>query len=89
VFLGFALDSNIVVKMIGVGMATAVLIDATLVRMVLVPATMAMLGRLNWYLPAWLDRLLPHLHVEGEDQPSARPAVRPDEEPELVGAGTH
>jgi RND superfamily putative drug exporter len=61
VFIGFALDPDVTVKTTGVGMAAAVLIDATVVRMVLVPATMALLGRVNWWLPAWLDRLLPHL----------------------------
>jgi putative drug exporter of the RND superfamily len=76
VFLGFALDPNVTVKMAGVGMATAIAIDASLVRMVLVPATMAMLGRANWWLPDWLDRLLPHLDVEGaraatDDPPAA------------------
>jgi RND superfamily putative drug exporter len=86
VFLGFALDGNVVIKMIGVGMATAVLIDATLVRMVLVPSTMALLGSANWYLPAWLDRILPHLHVEGESQEPARPHHSPSDERELVGA---
>ncbi|GIH29265.1 membrane protein [Acrocarpospora phusangensis] len=59
VFVGFALDPDVTVKTTGVGMATAVLIDATIVRMVLVPATMALLGRANWWLPGWLDRLLP------------------------------
>ena len=47
-------------------MSTAILIDATLVRMVLVPATMALLGKANWWLPGWLDRVLPHLTVEGD-----------------------
>ncbi|MEV0133954.1 MMPL family transporter [Dactylosporangium sp. NPDC050688] len=64
VFVGFALDPDVTVKMIGVGMAAAVLIDATLVRLVLVPATMSLLGRANWWLPGWLDRLLPHVKVE-------------------------
>jgi RND superfamily putative drug exporter len=64
VFVGFALDPDVTVKMTGVGMAAAVLIDATLVRLVLVPATMSLLGRANWWLPAWLDRLLPHVRVE-------------------------
>ncbi|HSK56992.1 MAG TPA: MMPL family transporter [Jiangellales bacterium] len=66
VFSGFALDSDVTVKMMGVGMATAVAIDATLVRMVLVPATMALLGRANWWLPGWLDRVLPHVDVHGD-----------------------
>ena len=64
VFLGFATEVDVVVKQIGVGMAVAILLDATLVRLVLVPATMALLGRWNWWLPGWLDRLLPHLDVE-------------------------
>ena len=64
VFLGFATEADPVVKQLGLGMAVAVLIDATVVRMVLVPATMAMLGRLNWWMPAWLDRLLPTIDAE-------------------------
>ena len=52
--------------MMGVGLATAVAVDATVVRMVLVPATMALVGEPNWWLPRWLDRLLPHLELEGE-----------------------
>ena len=75
VFLGFALDADPTVKMMGVGMAVAVLIDATLVRMVLVPATMALLGSANWWLPGWLDRVLPHLDVEGRG--AARRAAGP------------
>ena len=47
------------------GLAVAVLIDATIVRMIVVPATMALLGRVNWWLPSWLDRVLPELTVEG------------------------
>ncbi|WP_181791919.1 MMPL family transporter, partial [Streptomyces phytophilus] len=56
VFTGFAIDPDVTVKMIGVGMAVAVLADATVVRMVLVPATMTLLGRANWWLPRWADR---------------------------------
>ncbi|WP_433210210.1 MMPL family transporter [Dactylosporangium sp. CS-047395] len=73
VFIGFALDPDVTVKMIGVGMAVAVFIDATLVRLVLVPATMALLGRANWWLPRWLDRLLPHVEVE-KPAPAVAPA---------------
>ncbi|HEX6418679.1 MAG TPA: MMPL family transporter, partial [Acidimicrobiales bacterium] len=54
-----------IVKMFGVGLATAVLVDATVVRVVLVPATMRLMGEANWWLPRWLDRLLPHLDIEG------------------------
>ncbi|MFE5940802.1 MMPL family transporter [Streptomyces sp. NPDC056470] len=65
VFTGFAMDPDVTVKMMGVGMAAAVLIDATLVRLVLVPATMTLLGRFNWWIPGWLDRLLPKIKTEG------------------------
>jgi RND superfamily putative drug exporter len=57
------------VKMIGLGLASAVLIDATVIRMVLVPATMALLGRANWWVPRPLDRVLPHLDFEGATTP--------------------
>ena len=63
-FLSFVTDPSPFVKMIGLGLATAIAIDATVVRMVLVPATMALMGRANWWLPGWLDRLLPHLSLE-------------------------
>ena len=51
--------------MFGLGLATAVFVDATIVRIVLVPATMRLLGDRNWWLPGWLDRILPNLDVEG------------------------
>jgi RND superfamily putative drug exporter len=65
VFLGFAFDPAVVIKMVGVGMATAIAVDATIVRLVLVPATMALLGKANWYLPRWLDRILPPVEAHG------------------------
>jgi RND superfamily putative drug exporter len=67
VFLSFVTNPEPTVKMIGLGLAAAIAIDATLVRMVLVPATMALLGRANWWLPRWLDRVLPDIHVEGSE----------------------
>ena len=67
VFLGFASEVDVVVKQLGLGMAVAVALDATLVRMVLVPATMTLLGRRNWWLPAWLDRVLPTVRVDVTD----------------------
>ncbi|MGB3410055.1 MAG: MMPL family transporter [Microthrixaceae bacterium] len=66
VFLGFVISGDPVVKMMGVGLATAVAVDATIVRMVLVPSTMALVGDANWWLPRWLDRILPHFDIEGE-----------------------
>jgi RND superfamily putative drug exporter len=86
VFLGFATEGDLVLKQVGVGLAAAVLVDATVVRMVLVPATMALLGRWNWWLPAWLDRLLPHLDVEGRTDPEPRGRAEADDrEPVAVG----
>ncbi len=67
VFLGFVVSGDPVVKMMGVGLATAVAVDATIVRMVLVPSTMALVGDPNWWLPEWLDRILPNLDIEGDD----------------------
>ncbi|WP_028654981.1 MMPL family transporter [Nocardioides sp. J54] len=63
VFSGFVLGSDPAIKMMGVGLATAILLDATVVRLVLVPATMTLLGHANWWLPRWLHRL-PHLDAE-------------------------
>ena len=65
VFGSFVLGAEVALKLIGFGLAVAVLIDATIVRMVLVPATMELLGDWNWWLPKWLDRILPRVHVEG------------------------
>jgi RND superfamily putative drug exporter len=78
VFLSFVASPVPSLKMLGLGLATAILIDATVVRMMLVPATMALLGRANWWLPAWLDRLLPVVTVDlprerDEDAVPARP----------------
>jgi RND superfamily putative drug exporter len=67
VFLSFVTNPSPLVKMLGLGLSTAIVLDATVVRMVLVPATMALLGRANWWLPRWLDRRLPRLTVEGAD----------------------
>jgi RND superfamily putative drug exporter len=67
VFSSFVFSPIPSLKMLGLGLAVAILIDATIVRMMLVPATMALLGKANWWLPAWLDRVLPHLAVESHD----------------------
>jgi len=83
VFGSFMLESTRVIKLMGLGLAVAVFLDATIVRMVLVPATMELLGDKNWWLPRWLDRLLPHLDVEGPSH--EEPTGEPDE-PELVDA---
>jgi RND superfamily putative drug exporter len=73
VFLGFVTDPSPFVQMIGLGLATAIAIDATVVRMILVPATMTLMGKANWWLPGWLDRLLPHLSIETDNTPVQGP----------------
>ena len=65
VFAAFIPSTDIALKVIGIGMAAAILIDATVIRMLLVPAVMHLLGDKNWWLPAWLDRALPEVHIEG------------------------
>ena len=74
VFGSFVLEDDRITKLFGTGLATAILLDATVVRMLLVPATMALLGGRNWWLPGWLDRRLPAIHVEGGATPAPAPA---------------
>lgn len=75
VFLAFVLGDNRVVKVVGIGLATAIFVDSTVVRLLLVPATMELLGKANWWMPAWLGRIMPEIHLEApetgfEDAPS-------------------
>ena len=74
---GAGAPERIVVAVLGLGLADAILVDAAIVRMVLVPATMALLGKANWWLPGWLDRVLPHLTVEGTAHVVPTPAESP------------
>lgn len=85
VFLGFSTEADTVVKQLGLGMAVAIVLDATVVRMVLVPATMTLLGRWNWWLPAWLDRLLPTLEAERHESEELWSELD-ERESETVGA---
>ncbi|WP_329171797.1 MMPL family transporter [Streptomyces decoyicus] len=73
VFAAFIISDNIVVKMLGLGLAVSVLIDATVVRLLLVPAVMTLLGPKAWWTPRWLDRALPHVRTEGDEQLSTAP----------------
>jgi len=82
VFAAFILSDVIVVKMLGLGLAVSVLVDATIVRLLLVPAVMTLLGARAWWLPRWLDRILPHIDTEGESVP---PAVK--KQPEEAAGG--
>lgn len=69
VFCGFLFSSEVFLKQMGLGMAAAIAIDASVVRMVLVPAVMQLLGRNNWWIPSWLDRSLPSIDIEREPEP--------------------
>ncbi|MFG2120619.1 MMPL family transporter [Streptomyces sp. NPDC048710] len=86
VFSGFIGSSESMVKMIGFGLAVAVFFDAFIVRMAIVPAVLALLGKKAWWLPKWLDRALPNVDVEGEGLRTAeeRRDADPDGERELV-----
>ncbi len=64
VFLAFVTSSQVFLKLFGIGLASAIFLDATIVRMVLVPAVMQLLGKRNWWIPDWLERILPRLDVE-------------------------
>ncbi|OII63011.1 transporter [Streptomyces sp. CC53] len=66
VFAAFVVSDNVVVKMLGLGLAVSVLVDASIVRLLLVPAAMTLLGRSAWWLPRWLDRVLPRVDPEGD-----------------------
>jgi RND superfamily putative drug exporter len=84
VFASFVLVDDPVVKMMGLGLATAVLVDATVIRMVTVPASMELLGDTNRWLPARLERLLPHLDLEGGGPEPAAGADAAPAEPAVV-----
>ncbi|HVY97611.1 MAG TPA: MMPL family transporter [Solirubrobacterales bacterium] len=75
VFTSFVLNGDPVVKEFGVGLAVAIAIDSTLVRCLLVPAVMVLLGKRAWWLPRWLDRVIPHISIEGEEYFKARDAA--------------
>jgi RND superfamily putative drug exporter len=83
VFASFVLVDNPTIKIFGLGLAAAIVVDATIVRCLLVPATMVLLGRWNWWLPRWLDRLLPHVlgHRAHAPEPEARPVATAASEP--------
>ena len=87
VFGAFVLGNDRQLKLFGLGMAVAVFVDATVVRMILVPATMELLGNRNWWIPRWLDRILPTINVEGghhDVEATSADAERPADELELV-----
>jgi len=84
VFMGFATDPDVIVKIFGIGLGAAIMIDVLIVRMVVAPAVMTLLGDRAWWFPAWLDRLLPHVDVDGGAEPDP-PAERERPRPPLTG----
>jgi RND superfamily putative drug exporter len=83
VFTSFVINPNPVVKMLAIGMAFAVLIDASLVRMCLVPSIMSLLGSRAWWMPRWMEPVVPQLHLE------ASPAAEAAPEPAVAGTAGH
>jgi RND superfamily putative drug exporter len=88
VFGGFVLNGDPTVKQFGVGLAVAVILDATVVRCLLVPARMIMLGKRNWYLPRWLGRILPRISIEGAEYFQARDQVSAASQGQHSGPGS-
>ncbi len=78
VFTSFVLNPDPTVKMLAIGMAVAVLIDASLVRMILVPSVMALLGARAWWMPRWLEPVVPQLHLEGSASATGAPTAASD-----------
>jgi putative drug exporter of the RND superfamily len=85
VFGSFVLNGDPTIKQFGIGLAVAVILDATVVRCLLVPALMLLVGERNWWMPRWLDRLVPHVSIEGaeffaqEPEPEPEPVLGPDD----------
>jgi RND superfamily putative drug exporter len=77
VFGAFAISGNRVLEMFGLAMASAVFLDALVVRMLLLPAVLQLLGRVTWSLPDWLERRLPRVAIEAEPNPSPRRPLEP------------
>jgi RND superfamily putative drug exporter len=91
VFGSFVLNGDPTIKQFGVGLAVAVILDATVVRCLLVPALMLLMGKVNWWMPRWLDRVVPHVSIEGAEFFLAReelPAAAESTGPAATGAGS-
>ena len=87
VFGSFVLNGDPTVKQFGVGLAVAVILDATIVRCLLVPAVMVLMGKVNWYLPRWMDRTVPHMSIEGAEffkERDEQAAATKEREPAMV-----
>ncbi|HTW07792.1 MAG TPA: MMPL family transporter [Acidimicrobiales bacterium] len=89
VFIFYVTSTNVVIKQLAVGLAASVLIDATIVRLILVPSVMYLLGNASWWLPRWLGRALPHIDVEGVPDPLALTATPAAAAPFSTGLTLH
>jgi len=87
VFGSFVLNGDPTIKQFGIGLAVAVILDATVVRCLLVPALMVLMGRVNWWMPRWLERIVPRISIEGAEFFRERDAARRAPEPVIAGAG--
>jgi RND superfamily putative drug exporter len=89
VFLAFATQPDVIGKMFGVGLGMAILIDVLIVRLLIAPAVVTLLGRRAWWLPGWLDRIIPDISLEGHlvenRDPRGDPLLPEDPEPEPAG----
>jgi RND superfamily putative drug exporter len=78
VFASFMFSGNRVLELFGLGLASAILLDAIVIRLILLPAVLELLGRHSWYFPSWFDRRLPRLAIEPNHQPNtATPELEP------------
>ena len=77
VFGSFILGGERIIKEFGLGLAAAIFVDAVIIRTALVPSLMLMLGKVNWWFPPWLDRILPRIHMEPEDEPELEGVAEP------------
>ena len=84
VFGAFAIGNERALAMMGVGFAAAIFIDAFIIRLLLLPAVMHLAGPAMWWMPAWLDKRLPHLHIERPDEPSVEAAEPEQERPKVA-----
>jgi len=87
VFASFLFNPSAILKLFGLALATAILVDATVIRTVLVPASMELLGDKNWWFPRWLDRLVPEVDVEGQVHHDTSPIPAPAPAPTVAVGG--
>jgi RND superfamily putative drug exporter len=73
IFASFMTSDSRIIKLFGLGLTSAIFVDATVVRLIVVPASMELMGKANWWLPRWLDRIVPHISIESDEAPTLSP----------------